>query len=90
MNLEDARRIVTEFVRKYNTKRLHSGIGYITPQDRLEGREQVIQKERQQKLTEARLARQIAHRSADSEESTPCLDLSGVEAATAISVPALC
>ena len=90
LNLEDARRIVTEFVRKYNTKRLHSGIGYITPQDRLEGREQVIQKERQQKLTEARLARQIAHRSADSEESTPCLDLSGVEAATAISVPALC
>jgi putative transposase len=90
LNLEDARRIVTEFVNEYNTKRLHSGIGYITPRDRLEGREQVIQDERQRKLAEARLARQNVHRGIVSGEPTACTDPSGVEAATAISVPALC
>ena len=90
LNLEDARRVVAKFVNEYNTKRLHSGIGYITPQDRLEGLEQIIQAQRQRKLAKARLARQMAHRSAGSGESAPCLDPSGVEAAAAISVPALC
>ncbi len=90
LNLEDARRIVAGFVNEYNTNRLHSGIVYITPQDRLEGREQIIQAERQRKLADARLARQMAHRSAGSGESAPCLEHSGVEAAAAISVPALC
>ena len=36
--LEDARRIVGEFIEHYNTIRLHSAIGYITPADRLAGR----------------------------------------------------
>jgi putative transposase len=90
LSLEDARRIVAGFVNEYNTNRLHGGIGYITPQDRLEGREQIIQAERQRKRAEARLARQIAHRSAGSGESAPCLDPSGVEAAPATSVPVLC
>lgn len=90
LNLEDARRIVAGFVNEYNTKRLHSGIGYITPQDRLEGREQIIQAERQRKLAKARLARQSAHRGAGSGESAPRLNAFGVEAAAPISVPALC
>ena len=38
LSLEDARRIVGWFVEEYNTKRLHSAIGYVTPKDRLEGR----------------------------------------------------
>jgi putative transposase len=38
LSLEDARRIVAEFVKRYNTERLHSAIGYVTPEDKLEGR----------------------------------------------------
>ncbi len=36
--MEEARRIVAEFVEEYNTSRLHSGIGYVTPPGKLEGR----------------------------------------------------
>jgi putative transposase len=51
---EDARRIVGRFVEHYNTVRLHSAIGYITPKDKLEGREQEIFAARDRKLAEAR------------------------------------
>ena len=42
MNLQDARRPVTRFVEHYNTVRLHSAIGYLTPADKLAGREEAI------------------------------------------------
>ena len=58
--LADARRIVARFVTEYNTVRLHSGIGYLTPHDRLAGRGPTIQAERQRKLSQARLVRQAA------------------------------
>lgn len=61
LNLEDARRVVAEFVREYNTVRLHSGIAYVTPQARLEGRDQQTLAERRRKLATARLAREAAH-----------------------------
>ncbi|MBU1674106.1 IS3 family transposase [Patescibacteria group bacterium] len=54
LSLEDARRIVGEFVVYYNTRRLHSAIGYITPDDKLHGREILIFKERDTKLEAAR------------------------------------
>lgn len=54
LNVEDARRIVGEFVMYYNTKRLHSAIGYIAPKDKLEGREQRIFADRDSKLKTAR------------------------------------
>ena len=38
----------------YNTVRLHSAIGYITPQAKLEGREKEIFDARDRKLEEAR------------------------------------
>ena len=57
VNLQDARRIVEEFVAHYNTKRLHSAIGYIAPQDKLLGREKEIFAERDRKLSEARQRR---------------------------------
>jgi len=61
LDLEDARRLVGEFVEYYNTKRLHSSIGYITPKDKLEGREKEIFRNRDRKLAEAR-ERRKAHR----------------------------
>lgn len=54
LTLEDARRIVGEFVEHYNHVRLHSALGYVTPQDRLAGRHLEIYKARDQKLEAAR------------------------------------
>ena len=53
-SLEEARRVVSSFVEHYNTVRLHSAIGYVTPADKLAGREQEIWKERDRKLEQAR------------------------------------
>ncbi len=54
LSLEDARRIVGGYVEHYNEVRLHSAIGYVTPKDKLEGREGEIFAERDRKLEEAR------------------------------------
>jgi len=56
--VDDARRIVTKFVQQYNEVRLHSAIGYVTPLDKLLGRENEIFAERDRKLEEARQRRQ--------------------------------
>src|SRR5262249_17051725 len=54
LSLEDARRVVARYVEHYNTVRLHSAIGYITPQAKLEGREKAIHDDRDRKLEAAR------------------------------------
>ena len=41
--LEDARRVVRMFVEYYNGERLHSSLGYISPEDKLKGRERYLQ-----------------------------------------------
>ncbi len=57
LTLEDARRVVGEFVEHYNTVRLHSALGYVAPKDRLEGRHTEIYATRDRKLEAAREAR---------------------------------
>jgi transposase InsO family protein len=57
LSLEDAINQIDGYVRHYNENRLHSAIGYITPMDKLEGRDMQIFKERDQKLDAARKAR---------------------------------
>jgi hypothetical protein len=52
--LNDAKRGVEKHVLEYNTIRLHSAIGYVTPQEMREGRQQAIFDERDRKLEEAR------------------------------------
>lgn len=59
LSLEEAREIVEKFVHYYNTVRLHSAIGYVTPYDKLLGREVEIFKERDRKIEEARERRKI-------------------------------
>lgn len=54
LSLEDAHQLVNRFVMYYNRERLHSAIGYVTPKDKLEGREPVIFAERKRKLAAAR------------------------------------
>src|SRR5690349_17582206 len=53
LSLEDARRLVAEFVEHYNEVRLHSAIGYVTPADKLAGRDRAIFEERDRKLDAA-------------------------------------
>lgn len=57
LSLEDARRLIAEFVDQYNTVRLHSAIGYVTPKDKLEGKASLVLADRERKLTEARALR---------------------------------
>jgi putative transposase len=66
LSLEEARRIVAEFVVYYNDIRLHSAIGYVTPKDRLARRHSDIFAERDRKLVEAR-ERRKALRQAEQE-----------------------
>jgi putative transposase len=54
LTLDDARRLIQLYVDHYNTVRLHSAIGYVTPQDRLAGRQTEIHAARDRKLEEAR------------------------------------
>ncbi|HTS09432.1 MAG TPA: IS3 family transposase [Candidatus Eisenbacteria bacterium] len=54
LSLDDARRIVGKYIDHYNTVRLHSAIGYVSPADKLTGRDQEIFKERDIKLEAAR------------------------------------
>ena len=39
LSLQQARELVEKYVHHYNENRLHSAIGYVTPSDKLEGRE---------------------------------------------------
>jgi putative transposase len=61
---EDALRLIQTYVDHYNTVRLHSAIGYVTPQDMLAGRQKEIDAARDQKLEEARRQRQIGRQQA--------------------------
>jgi transposase InsO family protein len=62
LSVDDARRIVEGFVRHYNEVRLHSAIGYVTPKDKLEGREERVFADRDRKLEEARDRRKAQRR----------------------------
>ena len=60
---------MAKYVEHYNTVRLHSAIGYITPKDKLEGRDTEIFADRDRKLAEAREQRKIKRQ----EERTAAL-----------------
>ena len=64
LSLEDAQRVVAGYLEHYNTVRLHSAIGYITPKDKLEGRAPLIFAERDRKLEEARERRKVKRHAA--------------------------
>ncbi len=54
LSLDDARRLVGNYVHHYNNIRLHSAIGYVTPADKLAGRDKEIFQQRDTKLAQAR------------------------------------
>ena len=61
---EDANRLIQQYVDHYNTVRLHSAIGFVTPQDMLAGRQTEIHEARDRKLEEARRQRQLRRQKA--------------------------
>jgi len=63
-SLDDARRVVTGYVQHYNEVRLHSAIGYVTPQTKLRGAEKQVFAERDRKLEAARERRQVNRQAA--------------------------
>ena len=88
LSLEDARRIVADWIAYYNEVRLHSAIGYVTPRARLEGRHLEICKERDRKLAAARERRALQRAAARHEQQChadvtprPALDFAAVRAA---------
>lgn len=66
--LEDAQRIVGKYVDYYNQVRLHGALKYVTPEDKLLGREKAIFEERDRKLEEARQRREEARRNREEHE----------------------
>jgi transposase InsO family protein len=75
LSLEDAQRLVSRFVEYYNTERLHSAIGYVTPKDKLEGKEQTIFKERDRKLENARQKRKIKRLNENHQDSNKTTEI---------------
>lgn len=72
-SLAEARAVVARFVEHYNSVRLHSAIGYITPNDFLAGRQKTIWAERDSKLEAAREARRVRRAAAGGTVAQPVL-----------------
>jgi putative transposase len=88
LSLDEARRLVADYVTHYNTVRLHSAIGYVTPKDKLEGRDKDIQDARDRKLAAARehrkQQRQAEHQRQQPQPAAPgrsAIDFDAVRAA---------
>jgi transposase InsO family protein len=54
LNIDEARRLVSDYVDDYNRNRLHSAIGYVAPADKLAGKAPEILANRERKLAQAR------------------------------------
>ena len=88
LSLDEARRIVADYITYYNELRLHSAVGYITPKDMLAGRAKEIHAARDRKLAEARARRQQLRQAEHERRSCqpavnprPAIDFAAVRAA---------
>jgi transposase InsO family protein len=68
--LDEARRVVESFVDDYNHRRLHSAIGFVTPDDKLNGREKQIWAQRDERIEVARERRREARQSVNATVQT--------------------
>ena len=72
LSLEDARRLVAEFVTYYNTVRLHSAIAYVTPAEKLAGRAEAIWAARREKLATANARRRAKTKEKEIAQPQSC------------------
>jgi putative transposase len=91
LSLDDARCIVADYVERYNTVRLHSALGYVTPKDKLDGHAEEIYAARDRKLAAARERRQQLRQARHEQQAAPptdttrpALDFAAVRAALTI------
>ena len=70
VSLDDALRLVADFVTYDNNKRLHSAIGYVAPVDKLNGKAEIF-KARDQKLEAARAARKLQRNQSQGQALMP-------------------
>jgi transposase InsO family protein len=88
LSVDDARRLVGDYVAHYNNVRLHSAIGYVAPKDKLEGRDKEILLQRDRKLDQARQRRKLERQSQHERSTTattevaqrPAIDFAAVRA----------
>ena len=66
ISFDDAQECIERYVDDYNYNRLHSAIGYVTPNDKLQGNDEKIFEERKQKLKDA-YKKRIAHHESKSD-----------------------
>lgn len=57
LSLADAREVIASYINHYNSVRLHSSIGYVTPKTKLNGLEKQVFKDRDAKLEAVRASR---------------------------------
>lgn len=87
LSLDDARRLLTDYVDHYNNVRLHGAIGYISPRSMLDGKAKEIHAERDRKLDEARQRRAQVRQSTHEEKNQaghtarPSIDFAALRAA---------
>jgi transposase InsO family protein len=90
LSLDDARRIVADYVAHYNGVRLHSAIGYVTPQDKLAGQDREIHAARDRKLDDARERRKTQRQAQRDRQCQPpvtprpAIDFAAVKAAVTL------
>lgn len=56
-DFNEAMKLITDYVKHYNNERLHSGIDYTTPADKITGRSEHVLRQREKKLEYARAER---------------------------------
>ena len=57
LTMDDAKNVIRDYIESYNSVRLHSAIGYVTPHDKLNGKDKAVLDHRDNKLKERRLER---------------------------------
>jgi putative transposase len=74
---QDALQLIQQYVDHYNTVRLHSAIGFVTPADMLAGRQTEILEARDRKLEQARQQRQKRRQQAAASAGQDIMTLPG-------------